>query len=42
MLGSLLITAVGSAICGAAPSMNVLIAGRGAPDFVWGSRVLRS
>lgn len=28
MLGSLIFTAVGSAICGAAPSMNVLIAGR--------------
>jgi hypothetical protein len=30
MLGSLLIFTVGSAVCGAAPSLNVLIAGRSA------------
>jgi MFS family permease len=33
MLGALAFFALGSALCGAAPSMQFLIAGRGSPDF---------
>lgn len=38
LLGFILIFAVGSAMCGAAQSMNMLIAGRGAPVTLCSSR----